>query len=538
MKHLESNGSGEAATTAAAAVSDLPVTAVGVAEGEIPGLRGANVWDLAVQRAKVTPEAVLAYDERGRVLTFGELPAAAERAAAALSQRGIGRGSVVSWQLATSLETVVLLTALSRLGAVQNPLIMMLREQETRFICAQAGTELLVVPPEFRGFAHGEMAERIAADLPRLEVLLIDGALPEADPSDLPPVSDEPEIRWLFYTSGTTSEPKGAKHTDEGLLAASDAFCNAIRPEPTDRIAGLAPIAHVGGVLLVISALQSGCSLILTDVFEPRATSRLLHELDVTLGGIGVPFANALMAQQRATPDQRLFPHMRAFLMGGAPRPATLHGEVKDTLGGVGTVSGYGLTECPFASWARPTDDERHLALSDGLPGPGTEIRIVGPDESLVAPGETGELRLRAPQLMKGYVDSNLDVAAFDEHGFFRTGDLATVDEEGYVTITGRIKDVIIRNMENISAREVEEHLARCAGVAEVAVVGRPDPVTGEHVCAVVVPRDPGAPPTLESLTADLLEFGLNKRKLPQVLEVVESLPRNAMGKILKRELR
>lgn len=516
----------------------VPLSAHGVAKGDPIGIRARTFWELALERAAATPDDVFAYDENGRTLTFGELPDRAERVAAGLHARGVRAGTVVSWQLPTWLETAILSLALSRLGAVQNPLIMMLRDKEVRFICEQAGTRLLIVPVAYRGFEHAAMATSIAADLGDIDVLVVDGELPDGDPASLPAPQDDPEVRWLFYTSGTTSDPKGAKHTDRGLLATSDAYCNAIRPEPSDRLAALAPIAHIGGIAHLLQALQAGCRLIFADIFDPQTTTKVLTELGVTHGGTGAPFARMLIAQQRATPDEPLFPKMKAFMMGGAPRLASLHREVKEGLGGVGTVSGYGLTECPYISWASLTDDDEHLALSDGHACPGVQIRIVTGDETLAEVGEPGELRVRAPQLMLGYVDPSLDAAAFDELGFFRSGDLATVDAQGYVTITGRIKDVIIRNMENISAREVEEHLARCEGVAEAAVIGREHPVTGEQVVAVVVASDPANPPSLESLTPQLLAQGLNKRKLPERVEVIDALPRNAMGKILKRNLR
>lgn len=500
-------------------------------------LTADNIWELVRSRAAATPEAVLAYDERGRQLTFGELEAAAQRVAAGLAERGVRRGTVVSWQLPSRLETIVLIAALSRLGAVQNPLIMMLREPEVRFICTQAGAELLLVPPDFRGFSHGRMASSIAREVAGLDVLVVDGTLPTGDPAELGPDSAAPHVRWLFYTSGTTAAPKGARHTDSGLIAASTTFCVAIRPGPQDRVAALAPMAHVGGVLHVVTALQTGCALLVSDVFSPAAT-RLLSERHVTFGGNGVPFVKALIEQQRARPDRPLFPGLKAFLVGGAPRSATIHEEIRSVLGGVGVVSGYGLTECPYFAWADPTGGDHELVTTEGRPGPGAQARIVHPDGTPAAAGESGELWVKARQLMLGYVDADLDAEAFDVDGYFRTGDLAMVDENGCLTITGRLKDVIIRNMENISAREVEEALLACPGVADAAVIGLPDPDTGERVCAVVVPVAPADPPAFEDLCTRLLAGGLNKRKLPVRLEIVGELPRNAMLKVNKRELR
>jgi len=257
----------------------------------------------------------------------------------------------------------------------------------------------------------------------------------------------------------------------------------------------------------------------------------------VTLGGSGVPFIKAYLARQREQPDVPLFPTARAFLVGGSPRPPSLHYDVKRELGGVGIVSGYGLTECPYLSWGRVDDPDDRLAATEGRPDPATRIKILDAEDRPAAPGESGELRVRAPQLMLGYLDSSLDADAFDEDGFFRTGDLAMLDEDGYLTITGRIKDVIIRNMENISAREVENLALTFTRVTEMAAIGVPDAATGERVVAVVVPADPDDPPTLDELVTHLRREGLNPRKLPVQLEFVDALPRNAMGKVIKKEL-
>jgi non-ribosomal peptide synthetase component E (peptide arylation enzyme) len=159
-------------------------------------------------------------------------------------------------------------------------------------------------------------------------------------------------------------------------------------------------------------------------------------------------------------------------------------------------------------------------------------------DGTRSAIGEEGEIRLKAPMVMRGYIDSALDTDAFDENGYFRTGDLAVIDEQGNVRITGRVKDIIIRNMENISAKELEDNLFAHPKVADVAVIGLPDDRTGERACAVVVPADATDAPTLDELCSYLLERGLMKQKLPEQLEMIDALPRNPTGKIVKFELR
>jgi acyl-CoA synthetase (AMP-forming)/AMP-acid ligase II len=382
------------------------------------------------------------------------------------------------------------------------------------------------------------MADSVARSVPGLRVLLIDGPLPAGDPLTLPaPPDDGATVRWIFYTSGTTSDPKGARHTDAGLLAASATFCDHLSVGPSDVATALLPLAHVGGILYILSSLRTGCSLVTSAVFDPLATPELLAAHGVTLLGNGLPFLKAYLAlARRAGPDAPLFPTARVALCGGSPRPASLHDEVGRSLG-VPVVSGYGMTECPYITWGHWDDRDHDHASSEGCAGPGGSVIVVRADGTPAADGEPGELRVKGPQLMAGYVDPALDATAFDESGYFRTGDLGFVDARGYVTVTGRLKDVIIRKMENISAREVEELLLSHVAVADVAVIGLPDAETGERACAVIVPASPADPPTLAELCAHLRDLGLSTRKLPEQLELAGALPRNAMGKVVKREL-
>jgi len=245
------------------------------------------------------------------------------------------------------------------------------------------------------------------------------------------------------------------------------------------------------------------------------------------------------LAAQRRSRGGKLFPRIRAFPGGGAPKPPQLHHDLRRELGGVGIVSGYGSTEAPILSMSRMDDPSEKLATTEGRRSlPEVELRVTRADDTPAAPGEVGELRARGPQLFHGYVDSSLDAAAFDADGFFRTGDLGTLDEDGYVVVTGRLKDIIIRKGENISAKEVEDLLYKHPKIAEVAVIGLPDPQTGERCCAVVTCHDPKAAIRFEEMTGYLREQQLMIQRIPEQLEIIDSMPRNATGKILKHELR
>jgi len=507
-------------------------------------MEGRTLWELLEQRVAATPDAVMAVDDGDRSITFAEYRAAAERAAAGLARLGIAEGDVVSWQLPTWIESLVLVAALSRLGVVQNPMLPIYRQREVGFITKQAGTRLLIVPGTWRNFDYEDMAREIAGGQPGLEVLVANRALPQGDPTQLPPppmppddVADLP-VRWYYYTSGTTADPKGAQHTDATIKAAAVGMCERLEVAASDRIGCVFPFTHIAGAVYIFSALTYGCTMIVVEGFDAEATPPVLARNDVTLAGAGTPFHMAYLAYQRNHPESApLFPKARAYIGGGAPKPPQLHYDIKAELGGVGVVSGYGMTEAPIVTMASVRDSDEVLADTEGRAVTGVDLVAVTLDGGRAPVGEEGEIRVKGPMLMRGYLDASLDVEAFDDDGYLRTGDLGVLDERGNVRITGRVKDIIIRNMENISAKELEDILFTHPKIADVAVIGLPDDRTGERACAVVVVQGDDAP-ALDELSAYLLEKGLMKQKLPEQLEIVDALPRNPTGKVLKFELR
>jgi acyl-CoA synthetase (AMP-forming)/AMP-acid ligase II len=278
--------------------------------------------------------------------------------------------------------------------------------------------------------------------------------------------------------------------------------------------------------------------MLVVEAFDAEATPPILARGGVTLAGAGTPFHMAYLAAQRKDPATPLFPHARAYIGGGAPKPPQLHYDVKAELGGVGIVSGYGMTEAPIVTMASVGDTDEVLAGSEGRAVTGVDLITVALDGTRAPVGAEGEIRVKGPMVMRGYLDSSLDADAFDDDGYLRTGDLGRLDEAGNLAITGRVKDIIIRNMENISAKEVEDLLFTHPAIADAAVVGLPDDRTGERVCAVVVLKEGANAPGLNDLAAFTTERGLAKQKTPEQLEVVDALPRNPTGKVLKYELR
>jgi acyl-CoA synthetase (AMP-forming)/AMP-acid ligase II len=496
------------------------------------------------RRAETSPERVMLVDEARGSLSFGALRARAERAAAGFHKLGIGAGTPVSWQLPTWIEAYVLVAALSRLGAIQNPLLPLYREREVRFAASQTGARWLIVPTSWRGVDYQEMARSVAAELPDCEVLVCDRAAPDADPSMLPPLLEPPAspeaapVRWVFYTSGTTADPKGALHTDASILAAALASSRATGTTDADRVAVIFPFTHIGGIQGMMRSLLTGSSGAVVEIFDPQRSIGFLSEQGVTDIGGATPIHLACLAAQRAAPDRTLFPRLRVCPSGGAAVPLALHREVRAELGGVGLVAGYGLTEFPVMTMNSLDASDAALSETVGRPTAGVEVRVVTADGRLADPGETGEIRGKGPQMCRGYLDPALTRDAFDEEGYLRTGDLGHVDADGHVVITGRLKDIIIRKGENISAKEVEDVLYAHPRVRDVAVIGLPDPACGERCCAVVAVVDPAEPFGFEEMTSFCREQGLMIQKIPEQLEILDEIPRNPVGKVMKHVLR
>jgi acyl-CoA synthetase (AMP-forming)/AMP-acid ligase II len=503
-------------------------------------------WALIADAAQRGSDRPILADEYGRSLTTRQLHDAACATAAAFAERGIGPGTMVSWQLPTTLETVVVMAALARLGAVQNPIIPILREHEVGFITGQVATEFLVAPESWRGFDHGGMA-RALSSVRGFEVITVDLAtppvggelrVPRASVDGLtPPPSPTSDTRWIYYSSGTTAAPKGIRHSDASVIAGSAGVVGMVGATSSDVNPIAFPIAHIGGAAMLAAALRTGLRLALFEAFDPATTPLAIATHNPTFLGTATPFFLAFLEAQRAHGDRRLFPHLRGCLAGGAPVTAELGRQVRETLGVAGIANAWGLTEFPVATSPPLDAGPEVLDHTVGPPVPGVSVRVVDNREVEVPAGHEGELRLKGPQCFLGYADAALDADAFDKDGWLRTGDFGLIDANGNVRVTGRIKDAIIRNAENVSALEVENVLATHPAVADVAVIGVPDRSAGERVCAVVVPAS-GDGVSLESLVQHCRSRGLSRYKYPERLVIVDSLPRNQFGKVIKKVLR
>ncbi|MFJ8793625.1 class I adenylate-forming enzyme family protein [Streptomyces sp. NPDC102462] len=485
-----------------------------------------TLWQLLARRAALTPDRPV-FLQDDRTLTFGGLRAGAERVAAGLYGMGVRPGTVVAWQLPTRIETALLSFALARLGAVQSPVIPFYRDREVGFALRESRAEFFAVPGTWRGYDHTAMARRLGAK----GIFEAYDALPDGDPARLPPPPDEgTSVRWIYWTSGTTSAPKGVLHTDRSLIAGGSCLAHALRLRPDDVGSMAFPYAHIAGPDYTVMLLLYGFPAVLFEQFALPAALAGYRRHRVTVAGGSTAFYSMFLAEQRKQPGERIIPTLRLLAGGGAPKPPEVYHAVVREMG-VQLAHGYGMTEVPMITMGDPRDTAENLATTEGRPPREMEIRIVD-----------GEVRLRGEAVCRGYLDPAQTAEAFDADGFLRTGDLGYLTDGGHLVLTGRRKDVIIRKGENISAKEIEDLLHRHPAVGDVAVIGLPDTERGERVCAVVeraVPPPPDGELTLEAVTAYLRAAGLSVHKLPEQLEVVDALPRGeTLRKVLKYELR
>jgi cyclohexanecarboxylate-CoA ligase len=467
--------------------------------------------------------------------------------AAALAQTLLARmpaGSVVSFMLPNWHEAAVIYLAATLAGMVVNPILPSLRDHELRFILEDVETAMVFVPHRFGGHDYAAMLERVTGAMSSApEVVVLRGEAGshtpypallghQPDAAKLPAL-DPNAVRMVLYTSGTTGRPKGVLHSHNSIHAL---ICQ-IRDHWTigtgDTFLVPSPIAHIGGSIYAFECpLLLGTTAVLMDRWDPGAAVPLMNSERCTHMAGATPFLQQLLsAAERA--GTRL-PDLKVFICGGASVSPSLIRRAAGYFDQAVVTRVYGCTEVPVVTIGAPRRDEADRAAdTDGRPGI-AEIRLATHE---YAPTGDGEICVRGPQMLLGYRHPEDDVDSFDAGGFFRTGDLGRWVDDQYLVVTGRAKDVIIRNGENISAKEVEDLLADHPGIAEIAVVGLPDERTGERACAVIVPAGT-ARPDVASLLALLASKGVAKFKAPERVVIWDALPKNDAGKILKHQIR
>jgi acyl-CoA synthetase (AMP-forming)/AMP-acid ligase II len=481
--------------------------------------------------------------------TIGGLYQQALRLSASLHRRGIGVGDVVAYQLPNWAEAVSVIWAGFRLGAVMVPIVHFYGGREVEFILRQSGARALVTVDRFGHVDHLANLAGFRDRLGRLEHVIVlrsgtagaglRGAVELEELLDADAFAGRPDIdpdlpAMVGYTSGTTAEPKGVVHTHRSLLFEIPQLASL---DPNARpLLSASPLAHMTGMLSAhLLALYRHHAIHLTDRWDPAEALRIILEADVSSGTGATVFLTSLLDCPGFGPEHAA--RISSVGLGGSPVPAAA-AERAEALG-ITVYRSYGSTEHPSITGCRTDEPQQKRCRTDGHALTGVEIRLVDVDAGTeTAPGGAGEILSRGPDLFAGYTDKALTGRAFTADGWYRTGDIGVLDEEGCVTITDRISDIIIRGGANISAAEIEEALMYMPVVAECAVVAAPDERMGEHAVAVLRLHPGAAAPDLASVQAHLAGAGLPKQKWVEDVRIAAEFPRTPSGKIRKFVLR
>jgi cyclohexanecarboxylate-CoA ligase len=508
--------------------------------------RNESLTDYLDRWARERPAKIALVDRGGRT-TWEALARAVDRVAHGLSVRGVESGTVIACQLPNWSEAIVVFLAALRLGAVVNPIPPTYRASELRFMLGLLETRVAVVPAAFRGFGHAALLAALRPELPRLEhVFVVGGEAPEGTrpfdalsahpPAGRTALAGTPPntVHEVVFTSGTTGEPKGVMHTENTTLSTMHRAIERLELSDRDVVLMASTLGHQTGYLYGHCLnLLLGATTVWMDVWNTEEAARLIEAERVTVSMGATPFLRDLTY----TEARRDLRSLRLFIAAGAPIPRAL---VRDARGRLGcTVSaGWGMTENGMVTCTGRRDGEEKIFGSDGAPLAGMELLVIDDHGSPVPAGAEGDLLVRGAAQFVGYVKRPQFTA--DGHtpdGWFKTGDRGTLDRDGYLAITGRSKDLIIRGGENIPVVEVENLLYTHPKIAGVAIVAVPDPRLGERACAVVIPSgDEGI--TLEEITAYLEHHELARQKFPERLELVSEFPMTPSGKVQKYKLR
>ena len=529
-----------------------PLTAARIATRPVPGSLRAEyrrlgyVTDQTVgalpRRAARHWPSRTALVEEDRELTYAELLGLVERAAGWLAGAGAGPGDVVCWQTPNWWEAHVLGLAIWHVGAVSCPVVPVYREHELRQIIAQIRPAVVIAAGQFRGFNHAEAFDDLLVEvgLDGAARVILRGSRSRWTPFEevvaagpLRPGAAVPakEPCLILFTSGTTSAAKGAVHSSQTLLAETRQLAEAWAISWEDTCYMAAPLQHITGVLnaMTIPLLTGACSIIAERWLPDRAAAAIAARRVTWTAGATV-FLQELTEAARAA-DIRL--PLRIFACGGASVPRVVLERSEDQ--GIPAARVYGLTELPTVTVMNRSQEFDLRAGTDGAVAPGVEVRVV--DGGALRPaGAEGELLVRGPERIIGYLDAAATHAAIDGDGWLRTGDVGFLDGDGYVTVTGRLKDIVNRGGEKFSTRDIEDLLMRHPAVRQAAVVPRPDARLGEVPVAFVV-LAPGSRASAADLALHLQAVGLARQKTPVAWHFTDALPMTPAGKVKKFEL-
>lgn len=532
-----------------------------LSQSRVAAMTSAGLWqnctvlDYLEDRLRDQPDKVYVTDQnamtgRSTSLSFRNLDRLSRRIAAGLSAHGISAGDVVAMQLPNWWEMLALHIACMRIGAITNPLMPIFREHELEFMLSFAQTKAVVIPRRFRNFDYEPMLQGLSSSLPSLEHIFVVGGDGETSFEARlvnEPWEDRVDTQALFasarplpndvieycYTSGTSGQPKAVMHTSNTLFACLGGAL-ALDLDERDVVFMGSPLAHQTGFLFGgLMPLMLGARLVLMDVWNAAEAAKLIHTEGVTMTMGATPFLSDLTytnALDRYPPDT-----LDVFICGGAPIPRPLVQAATERLG-ANIVAGWGMSENGLVTTTRRNDAAQKVLETDGLPWTGMRARVVDDTGAVLGPDEDGTLQVNGAANFVGYL-KRPQAYDTDAEGWFNTGDVARIDPDGYVTITGRAKDIIIRGGENVPVAEVESTLFLHDAVDKVAVVAMPDDRLGERACAFVTLHG-DATWDLDAMRKHLQDHGLTKDYWPERLEVLPEMPMTPSGKIQKYKLR
>jgi non-ribosomal peptide synthetase component E (peptide arylation enzyme) len=509
-----------------------------------------TIIDVFDEHVKNVPDKTLLIAAGGIRWTYKEVAKKVEILAANFACLGVGHGDVVSAQLPNWGEFLLIHLALTKLGAVTNALLPIYREKDITHILGLAKTKLAIIPGVFRGYNYPETYRHLKPKLSDLEHVFVVG---EGCPEDMSPFSelledrgaprvlsrpfDSNDVTILIFTSGTESLSKGVMHSHNTLMYGNLAGAKRLGLTSDEVVWAVSPITHATGIHWNLrQAIVLGATVVIQEIWDPEIALELIEKERCTYTCAATPFATFLLESPSLT--RRDISSFRVFLCGGATIPATLGTEVRNKLG-CNLIPCWGMSECFAATMCSIDDSDDRRWGTDGSAMQGAEVAIFDEERTYrLSPGETGEIATRGPHVCLGYFrDPRRTSETFTKDGWLFSGDLGVLDAAGYLRVVGRKKDIINRGGLKVSAREVEEMIAKHSAVSAVALVGVPDRRLGEKSCAFVVVRE-GETLTLEELIQYLDGLGIAKYKLPEYLQILKELPMTPTGKIQKFKLK
>lgn len=486
-----------------------------------------------------------------RRFSYRELAQMADRIAVGLHRLGVRKNDVVACQLPNWWQFTLTYLACSRIGAVINPLMHIFRERELGFMLKHGQAKVLITPRTFRGFDFEQMANSLQRSIPEIaQLVIVDGEGPNSFEALLsgPAWEQEPDaaeilsasrpgpddVTQVIFTSGTTGEPKGVMHTANTTMANIIPYAQRLHLDAETVVLMASPMAHQTGFMYgLMMPIMLKAGVVLQDVWEPRKAIQVIRDEQVSFTMASTPFLTDLT--RTVAEDATPVPSLKLFLCAGAPIPSALVEQARAVLGSK-IVSAWGMTENGAVTTTLLEDDDERAFTTDGRPLPGVEVKVVDVDGKTLPPGQAGSLMLRSCSNFGGYL-RRPHLNGTDAEDWFDTGDLARIDEQGYIRITGRSKDVIIRGGENIPVVEIENLLYRHPAVLQAAVISYPDERMGERACAVVVLKA-GQRLDLPALVEYFKGHKVAMQYIPERLEILDAMPSTPSGKIQKFKLR